>query len=276
MIMEDRNYTRPAPQEPFVHKKSSFYVCLILSVWCFLCSISKLFTGNIYTMEGWWNFLIPAAVFLLLALLLSKRRDRELRAHEAWKNAYYEWRQEQEDLAQKAHSREMKRLEKQLEVEKASLERTKVQIRKEFGATARNPARAEDYSVAGTSYRQDVFERLGLENPDYSLTNQEIISEGREDEHFDKYYFDPLPVDLEKDPDNPYGDHAVKVLLAGEHVGYIPSERSAHVTELIDSGQIADLDAEIVGGPYKYYDSVEESMVKENLKFGVRLTIYLK
>lgn len=274
--MEDRNYTRPAPQEPFVHKKTSFYICLILSVWCFLCSISKLFTGNIYEMEGWWNFLVPAAVFLLVALLLSKRRDRELRAHEAWKSAYYEWRQEQEDLAQKAHDREMERLEKQLEVEKTSLERTKVQIRKESGVTARNSARAEEYSVAGTSYRQVVFEKLALENPDYSLTKREIISEGREDEHFDKYYFDPLPVDLEKDPDNPHDDRAVKVLLASEHIGYIPSEASAHVTELIDSGLIAGLDAAVVGGPYKYYDSVEESMVKENLKFGVRLTIYLK
>lgn len=117
---------------------------------------------------------------------------------------------------------------------------------------------------------------LGEENDKYSLSKTEIISSGLEDEHIDKFLFDSFQVGLEKDPDNPHDKHAVKVLLDGEHVGFIPSESSAHVTKLIDNSQIDDLDAKVVGGPYKYYDSDEDIIVKENLNFGVRLTLYLK
>lgn len=275
--MDDHNYTRSAPQEPVVHGKALFYVSLAAAVWCLMVAISKYFSTNIITFDGWWKFLIPAAAFSLVALLLSKRRDREQRAHEKWKSQYYEWRKEQDELAQQAHAREMERLEKQLEIEKVSLARTKAQAQHQFADASKSAVALEEYSIAGTSYRQAVIESLGVENDDYTLTKREIISEGREDEHLDKYYFDPLPVDLEKEPDNPHGDgHAVKVLLGGKHVGYIPAESSAHVTELMDGNLIEDLSAEIVGGPYKYYDSLEETIVKENLKFGVRLTIYVK
>lgn len=131
--MDDHNYTRAAPQEPVVHGKALFYVSLAAAVWCLMVAISKYFSTNIITFDGWWKFLIPAAAFSLVALLLSKRRDRELRAHEEWKAQYYEWRKEQEELAQKAHTREMERLEKQLELEKAELARIKAKAAAEFG-----------------------------------------------------------------------------------------------------------------------------------------------
>lgn len=271
---------RPAPQEPPVHGKGLALFLLVIGAFYFFSGVSIFFfPRNEAQLRTWWISVLIGLALLGVAFLLFRRRRRELAAHEQWAADFSAWQQEQQALAQLAHEREMERLQTQLEIEKLSLERTKAQIRLDFctPAVKSAPSREyEEYRVAGTSYRQEVFERLGLENPDYALTKREILSEGRENEHFDKYYFDPLPVDLEKEPDNPYGDHAVKVLLAGEHVGYIPSESSAHVTELIDENRIYDIDAEVVGGPYKYYDSVEESMVRENLKFGVRLTIYLK
>ena len=46
-----------------------------------------------------------------------------------------------------------------------------------------------------------------------------------------------IPVVLEREPSNPYDERAVKVLIEGEHVGYVPKAINAPITEALDAGE---------------------------------------
>lgn len=271
--MDHRYQSRPAPKEPRVRGGAWALLFGGLSVYNL---IRAFFPRTEAELDYWWTFLLTSLIFLGIALTFFFLRRKDLAAHRRWQQDLAAWRQDQIDLENQHHAQEMERLNRQLELEKAELARIRAQAAAERREQPRPDQEKEEYKVAGTSYRQDAFEKIGIANPDYSLTKQEILSAGREGEHFDKYLFDPLPAALAKDPDNSHGTHAVKVLLGGEHVGYIPSDFSEHVTRLMDNGQITEIDAEVVGGPYKYVDLDEDAIVKENLNFGVRLTIYVK
>lgn len=135
---------------------------------------------------------------------------------------------------------------------------------------------AEEYSVAGVSYRQDVFERVGDENPCYSLSKKQFIEENGFDNDVPKYYFDGCDVSIELDPENKYDPHAVKVLLNDQLVGYIPAEDSEHVSEIMNEELLVDMDAKIVGGPQRRYDSFDDRIEDIDLMFGIRITLYVK
>lgn len=124
--------------------------------------------------------------------------------------------------------------------------------------------KTENHHVTGTSYRQKEIESLGEENPIYEYSKRELIDEEYEGEKVYYYDFNPSTVELIEEPDNKFDPNAVKVVIDSVHVGYIKKGSCTHVKNLLKSGRIAKIDAEIHGGKYKIlYSEYDEDKDKE-------------
>lgn len=156
------------------------------------------------------------------------------------------------EAADAAHAAELReqRAQKQADAAaaKAAAEKTPAKPRAKF----------ERHKVAGTSYHLDAIMALAQENPDYDLTKREIIDDGLTDERIYQYTFADGPVELVDDPDNEYDPNAIKVLVAGQHIGYIKRGSTGRVHNLQRAGRVLGVTAEIYGGRYKIVRCVEE------------------
>ena len=65
-----------------MHKKTSFYICLILGAFMFLSGILDLFYGSLYAYEHAGPTIALGAVLLVAAFLLWQRNKREKEAYE--------------------------------------------------------------------------------------------------------------------------------------------------------------------------------------------------
>lgn len=121
------------------------------------------------------------------------------------------------------------------------------------------------YRVAGISFQEDAVENVGSQNNDYHMTKQELIREGMTDERIWEYSFEPCHTELVPDPANQYDHNAIKVIVDGEHIGYIKSGSCVHVLKLINEDRILNIQCQIGGGRYKYlaeeYDNEKEKKV---------------
>lgn len=135
----------------------------------------------------------------------------------------------------------------------------------------------ENHRVAGVTHYQDAILELALETEEYDYSKKELEENGFEDEKVWKYEFDPSRVELVEQPDNPHDPKAIKVMIDGVHVGYIKSGSCAHVKNLLDSGRIQRITADITGGPYKllYFDDYEDKYELEKGERGLSIEIHI-
>lgn len=137
------------------------------------------------------------------------------------------------------------------------------------------------YHVAGTTFYEDAILSLASENSDYEMSKRDLIDAGMTDEKIWEYEFDPSNVKLVPEPENPHDPNAVKVIVDGEHVGYIKKGSCKHILKLIAEDRILKIDCEIGGGNYKIvseeYDDEKDKEVytleRDKTNFFVTLTI---
>lgn len=140
----------------------------------------------------------------------------------------------------------------------------------------------ETHKVAGVSFRQDALKALGTKNPDFAKTKKQLLDEDMIDEWVYEYIFAPEKVELIPDPDNPYSENgnATKVVVDGQHIGYIKSGSSAHVRKLIEADRIQQVSCFIGGGKSKMVTRDEDDeryiMETDEIGFYARLTITTK
>lgn len=149
-------------------------------------------------------------------------------------------------------------------------------------APAKPRATFERHKVAGTSYHLDAIMELAQENPDYDLTKREIIDDGLTDERIYQYTFADGPVELVDDPGNEYDPNAIKVLVAGQHIGYIKRGSTGRVHNLQRAGRVLGVTAEIYGGKYKVVicdddDGAERyGLIKDETAYGAAIEILVR
>lgn len=119
-------------------------------------------------------------------------------------------------------------------------------------APTQSDTKTKTYKVAGVSHYVDNIMSLACENTDYEMSKRELIDDGFVEEKVWKYNFYPSNLELQPEPDNPHDPNAIKVIIDGEHVGYIKSGSCAHVRKIINEGSVVRADCIIGGGPYKY------------------------
>lgn len=136
------------------------------------------------------------------------------------------------------------------------------------------------YKVAGVTHYEGNILNLAYENPDYDMNKRDLIDAGMTDEKVWKYEFNPSEVELVPEPDNPNDPNAIKVLVDGEHVGYIKSGSCAHIRKILKNNGIQNIDCIIGGGPYKLlyedYDYEKDKDVYVLEKGDVNLFVHLE
>lgn len=149
-------------------------------------------------------------------------------------------------------------------------------------APAKPRAKFERHKVAGTSYHMDAIMALAEENPDYDLTKREIIDDDLVGERIYQYTFTDGPVELVDDPDNEHDPNAIKVLVAGQHIGYIKRGSTGRVHNLQRAGRVLGVTAEIYGGKYKVVicdddDGAEHyDLIKDETGYGAAIEILVR
>ncbi|HCW3602388.1 TPA: HIRAN domain-containing protein [Staphylococcus aureus] len=96
----------------------------------------------------------------------------------------------------------------------------------------------------------------------------------------DKVYeisdYEVIPgVFLRKEPDNPYDENAIKVMVSNEyanfHIGYVPREHASRLIDYIDN--IVSCNAYVIGGKYKLFDFLEEKIITKESNYGLRIHV---
>lgn len=140
----------------------------------------------------------------------------------------------------------------------------------------------ERHKVAGTTYHLDAIMELAEDNPDYDMTQREIIDAGMEEQRIYQYTFPDSPVELVDDPDNEQDPNAIKVLVAGQHIGYIKRGSTGRIHKLQRSGRVLGITAEIYGGRYKIVRCVEEyqmqhyEMDRDESNYGAAIEVLVQ
>lgn len=108
------------------------------------------------------------------------------------------------------------------------------------------------FKVAGISRRQkDIASKLLPENSDFLLSKSELVEIGAVDERIYKYSPIELDAELVPEPDNPRDPNAIKVLVDGVQLGYVPADKTGKVKSLLEKDQIHAITSAFYGGPYK-------------------------
>lgn len=203
--------------------------------------------------------LVAIVFFVLFAVQYNRAKKAAREAADAAHAAELreQWAQKQADAA----------------AAKAAAEKTPAKPRAKF----------ERHKVAGTSYHLDAIMALAQENPDYDLTKREIIVDELTDERIYQYTFTDGPVELVDDPDNEHDPNAIKVLVAGQHIGYIKRGSTDRVHNLQRAGRVLGVTAEIYGGKYKVvtcdedYDGTEHyDLIKDETGYGAAIEILVR
>lgn len=150
-----------------------------------------------------------------------------------------------------------------------------------------NETETVNFRVAGISYKEDALMEIAWENPEYELSKREIFDEGLDGERIWRYEFRPKNVQLVEEPENPHDPNAIKVIVDGQHIGYIKAGSTTRVRNLLRSGKIEKITADIVGGPYKYayteeeindnYETVEKRYIeKDDIPYSCKLQVKIR
>lgn len=135
----------------------------------------------------------------------------------------------------------------------------------------------EEYSVAGVAHRQhDIADLLAI-NPDYQMSKNKLIDAGYAGRTVYKFKLAEMNAALQPEPENIHDPNAVKVMLAGVHVGYIPAVNAPIVKRQLAAGRITEVVATIGGGPRKSLDEIFNStdykLVKEDMPVWIQLEV---
>ena len=117
------------------------------------------------------------------------------------------------------------------------------------------PKIGKSYIIVGLNYRMDNVMKLAKKNPKYALDKDGILKKGLVDTSIHKYLFINSPAVLEQEPDNPADPKAIKVIVAGQHIGYIKAGSCAHLNKVINEGRVERILCRISGGPVKGLES---------------------
>lgn len=118
-------------------------------------------------------------------------------------------------------------------------------------------AKEHVYSVRGTDYHMDAISMLAIKNPLYPY-NKAILEAVGPMQRVYEYLYIERPVQLVPEKNNKHDKNAVMVMIAGQHVGYIPAESAADVRKDIKRG-LSNLNATVYGGRYKTVSALAEA-----------------
>lgn len=136
------------------------------------------------------------------------------------------------------------------------------------------------YKVTGLTHYMENLMTLASENDDYQMSKRDLINDGLTDQRVYQYDFYASKAELVPEPDNPHDPKAIKVVVDGQHVGYIKAGSCAHLNKVIRENRVEKIDVEVGGGKYKIvHEDCDEfgedvyELERDDLPFYVHLHI---
>lgn len=120
-------------------------------------------------------------------------------------------------------------------------------------------------AVVGLGYRKEAVKSLLAENEEYKHPKK------RRSRIYKYEYFEG-PAILAPEPTNKYDPNAIKVMVNGVHIGYIPADECQQV-RMVCAQNFSSI-INIYGGPYKWYDHESEKWYSDTKDFSAKLRIY--
>ena len=105
----------------------------------------------------------------------------------------------------------------------------------------------EVFYVVGANYHSDSFKALAHKNPDWDLSAEDILTQGRSGDGIPQYIYLDGPVELIPDPK----ENAIMVKVARNVIGYIKQEDSGRVSDILENHKVKSLQGILFGGPFK-------------------------
>lgn len=122
------------------------------------------------------------------------------------------------------------------------------------------------FFVTGVEYRMDNLILLATEQKRFKMPVEKLTDvDGKK---LFRYYFKNEPVELIPEPTNPHDPDAIKVQIAGQHIGYVPRTDTKMVKMFLDAG-VSKLSAIISGGEYK----IVKNGIVTNYSDPIQITI---
>ena len=136
-------------------------------------------------------------------------------------------------------------------------------------------SKAKKYKVAGVTHYEKSILKFAQPNPLYSKSAKEIIAAKQYNTNIYQYCFAAQATQLIPEPSNPHDPNAIKVIIGGEHVGYIKAGSCKHILNLIAENRIERIDSVIKGGKFinVWYDGSDQKIEKGNTNFGIEVLI---
>lgn len=132
--------------------------------------------------------------------------------------------------------------------------------------------KTKDFFIVGTYYHQKEISKLSVANKDYKCTAKTLIAQDKSMQRIFQYTYINKPVKLVPEPKNKHDKNAVKVIIAGEHVGYIKREECQSVKRILNTKDIKYISAFISGGKYKIVNN-DGSVEKDELDISINVRI---
>ena len=126
------------------------------------------------------------------------------------------------------------------------------------------------YPVKGVfAHEDEIFHNLMERNPEYDYTKTELIENCVPDFPVYKWIPKNLPAELIPEPDNKYDPNAIRVVVGGVTIGYVPKESCVHVLKQISESRIDNVAYEIAGGAFKLLEE-DYDPDKDRSKYSVK------
>ena len=129
----------------------------------------------------------------------------------------------------------------------------------------------EVHTVAGIGYYQDNLKKLACKNSDWSKSVAELKAEDKLHEKIYRYNYINKPIKLVYEPENENDPNAIMILIAGEKVGYVFADETAHIKDILENHEVKYISAFVHGGEYKVVNESKTAKLCENV--GVKWTI---
>lgn len=125
------------------------------------------------------------------------------------------------------------------------------------------PATPISFEVAGLFAHENEAKEIMSENP--------YLKKAKKVEGSKIFVLAPFEAfcDIVPEPGNPHDPNAMKVMVDGHHLGYIPTYMQERVVQRLKAGQHASV--KLLGGNYRIYEDGEWVTYKNSLKGTVTI-----
>lgn len=127
------------------------------------------------------------------------------------------------------------------------------------------------FIVAGLNYRIENLESIATKNKTYMLDDEKLLKTGKKQVY--KYHFKNLIFSMEYEPSNPHDKNAIKIIVNGVHIGYVPAELCLEIKHYISTNRIKTANIFIRGGDYKESKNGNVSYLNEPYRAEIYISL---